>query len=60
MNHREHDAWQGFLTLHATLTEEIDRSLRETHGLTLQHFDVLLHLDRVPGNRMRISDLAGL
>jgi hypothetical protein len=58
MNDREHAAWQGFLTLHATLTEEIDRSLRETHGLTLQHFEVLLHLDRAPGNRMRMGDLA--
>ena len=58
MNDREHAAWQGFLTLHATLTEEIDRSLREAHGLTLQHFEVLLHLDRAPGNRMRMSDLA--
>jgi len=58
MNDREHAAWQGFLSLHATLTEEIDRSLRETHGLTLLHFEVLLHLDRAPGNRMRMSDLA--
>jgi len=58
MNDREHAAWQGFLTLHATLTEEIDRSLRETHGLTLQHFEVLLHLDRAPGNRLRMGDLA--
>ncbi len=58
MNDREHAAWQGFLTLHATLTEEIDRSLRKTHGLTLQHFEVLLHLDRAPGNRMRMGDLA--
>lgn len=59
MNDGEHAAWQGFLTLHATLTEELDRSLRETHGLTLQHFELLLHLDRAPGNRMRMSDLAG-
>jgi len=58
MNDREHAAWQGFLTLHATLTDEIDKSLRETHGLTLQHFEVLLHLDRAPGNRMRMGDLA--
>ena len=58
MTDREHAAWQGFLSLHATLTEEIDRSLRETHGLTLQHFEVLLHLDRAPGNRMRMGDLA--
>ena len=58
MNDREHAAWQGFLSLHATLTEEIDRSLRETHGLTLQHFELLLHLDRAPGNRMRMGDLA--
>jgi DNA-binding MarR family transcriptional regulator len=58
MNPREHAAWQGFLSLHATLTEEIDRSLRETHGLTLLHFEVLLHLDRAPGNRMRMGDLA--
>jgi len=58
MTDREHAAWQGFLTLHATLTEEIDRSLREAHGLTLQHFEVLLHLDGAPGNRMRMGDLA--
>ena len=58
MNDREHAAWQGFLTLHATLTEEIDRSLRESHGLTLQHFEVLLHLEQAPGNRMRMTDLA--
>ena len=58
MNDREHAAWQGFLSLHANLTEEIDRSLRETHGLTLLHFEVLLHLDRAPGNRLRMSDLA--
>ena len=58
MNDREHAAWQGFLTLHSTLTDELDRSLRESHGLTLQHFEVLLHLDRAPGNRMRMSDLA--
>ena len=58
MNDREHAAWQGFLSLHATVTEELDRSLRETHGLTLQHFEVLLHLDRAPGNRMRMGDLA--
>jgi DNA-binding MarR family transcriptional regulator len=58
MKDREHAAWQGFLSLHAVLTEEIDRSLRETHGLTLQHFELLLHLDRAPGNRMRMGDLA--
>jgi len=58
MDDREHDAWQGFLSLHATLIEEIDRSLRESHGLTLQHFEVLLHLERAPGSRMRMSDLA--
>jgi len=60
MNDREHAAWQGFLTLHATLTEEIDRALRETHGLTLQHFEVLMHLDRAPDHRMRMGDLASL
>ena len=58
MNDREHAAWQGFLNLHATLTEELDRSLRETHGLSLLHFEVLLHLERAPGNRMRMGDLA--
>jgi DNA-binding MarR family transcriptional regulator len=58
MNDRDHAAWLGFLSLHASLTDEIDRSLRETHGMTMQHFEVLLHLDRAPGNRMRMGDLA--
>ncbi len=58
MNDRDDAAWLAFLSLHATLTDEIDRSLRERHGMTMQHFEVLLHLDRAPGNRMRMGDLA--
>ncbi len=35
------------------------RRLEETSGLSMQWFEILLRLERTPGNRLRMSDLAG-
>ena len=43
---------------HATLTRQMDAVLRERHELTLNEFEVLLHLAGAKDERLRRVDLA--
>jgi DNA-binding MarR family transcriptional regulator len=52
------DAWIRFLRAHAALTRALSADLVAEHGLTLNDYEVLLHLSRAPGRRMRRVDLA--
>src|SRR4029078_1714201 len=51
-------AWAVFLTTHAALVRDLDRELEAQHGLPLTQYEVLLHLDRAPDRRLRMSELA--
>jgi DNA-binding MarR family transcriptional regulator len=53
------DAWALFLRAHAALTRELSAELVTEHGLTLNDYEVLLHLARAPDRQMRRVDLAG-
>ena len=50
--------WRLFLQAHAALVDALERELVAAHGLPLAHYEVLLHLSRAPGRRMRMRDLA--
>jgi DNA-binding MarR family transcriptional regulator len=50
--------WRGLLTVHANLTEAIDRRLQEAGAVPLRWYDALLCLHEAPGRRLRLSDLA--
>jgi DNA-binding MarR family transcriptional regulator len=52
------DAWVGFLRAHAALTRALNADLVNTHGLTINDYEVLLHLARAEGDRLRRVDLA--
>lgn len=52
------DAWIRFLRAHAALTRELSADLVAEHGLTLNDYEVLLHLARASERRMRRVDLA--
>jgi DNA-binding MarR family transcriptional regulator len=54
----EASAWGGFLYVHAILTRQLDRELREKYGLSFELFEVLFLLANMPEQRMRLSDLA--
>jgi DNA-binding MarR family transcriptional regulator len=54
----EYAAWAGLLRAHAALVHELDRELESTHGLPLTQYEVLLHLERAPEHRLRMSELA--
>jgi DNA-binding MarR family transcriptional regulator len=51
-------AWQAFMHAQHDVIETLDRELRDTHGLTLGEYDVLVRLARAPDHALRMSDLA--
>lgn len=51
-------AWVGLLCAHARLTRSMDAHLRTAHGLSLNAYEALLHLQWAPEHRMRPVDLA--
>jgi DNA-binding MarR family transcriptional regulator len=52
------DAWVGFLRAHAALTRALNGDLVNIHGLTLNDYEVLLHLARAEDHQLRRVDLA--
>jgi DNA-binding MarR family transcriptional regulator len=52
------DAWVSFLRSHSALTRELSVQLQREHGLTLNDYEVLLHLARSETRMMRRVDLA--
>ena len=54
----EIQAWVGLLRAHATATRRLNAELVAQHGLTLNDYEVLLHLARADGKRLRRVDLS--
>jgi len=52
------EAWVSFLRAHAALTRELSAQLLRDHGLTINDYEVLLHLSREEGGMLRRVDLA--
>src|SRR5436305_3099543 len=52
------DSWVFFLRAHAAITRELSADLQREHGLTLNDYEVLLHLSHAEGGRLRRVDLA--
>ncbi len=51
-------AWVGLLRAHAAVTRQFNRELIASHGLTINDFEVLMHLEHAEGGRLRRVDLA--
>jgi DNA-binding MarR family transcriptional regulator len=52
------EAWVSFLRSHAAITRELSAQLLREHGLTLNDYEVLLHLEGAEGGMLRRVDLA--
>jgi DNA-binding MarR family transcriptional regulator len=55
---RQLDSWIAFLRSHSAITRELSAQLQREHGLTLNDYEVLLHLSHADGWMMRRVDLA--
>jgi DNA-binding MarR family transcriptional regulator len=51
-------AWRGMLQAHACLSKRSDAELEHAHSLPMTSYEVLHHLERSSGGRMRMCDLA--
>jgi DNA-binding MarR family transcriptional regulator len=52
------DAWVNFLRAHSAVTRALNADLLAQHDLTLNDYEVLLHLSRAEDGMMRRIDLA--
>jgi DNA-binding MarR family transcriptional regulator len=52
------EAWISFLRSHAAITRALSAQLQREHGLTLNDYEVLLHLKHAEHSMMRRVDLA--
>jgi DNA-binding MarR family transcriptional regulator len=52
------ESWVLFIRAHAAITRELSAELQREHGLTLNDYEVLLHLSHAEGERLRRVDLA--
>ena len=52
------EAWIAFLRSHAAITRQLSADLLASHGLNVNDYEVLLHLELADGNMMRRVDLA--
>ena len=55
---RQLESWIAYLRSHSAITGELSAQLQREHGLTLNDYEVLLHLSHADGRRMRRVDLA--
>jgi DNA-binding MarR family transcriptional regulator len=52
------ESWVAFLRSHAAITRELSAQLQREHGLTLNDYEVLLHLSHAENQSLRRVDLA--
>jgi DNA-binding MarR family transcriptional regulator len=58
---RDHvDLWERLIRAQARVVGHLEDEMESEHGLSLRWYEVLLHLSRAPGGRMRMQDLAEL
>lgn len=51
-------AWRWFLTGATLLFDSLDRDLRESSGLSLPEYEILVRLSEAPERRLRMAELA--
>ena len=56
----ETQTWVALLRAHASSVRRFNAELVSEHGLTLNDYEVLLHLSHADGKRLRRVDLAGI
>lgn len=51
-------AWRGFLEASHRVERRLEQQLKEGSGLSHPQYEILVLLERAPGHRMRMSELA--
>ncbi len=51
-------SWRDYMVGTTALTDQLDRELREGHGLSLHEYEILVRLSEAEGNAIRMAELA--
>ncbi len=54
---REDEVWRSYLRMHAQLLRHLNRQLQADSDLSLQDYEVLVHLSEAPDSRLRAFEL---
>ena len=58
LNPTQQRAWRAFLLGSTRLFEQLERDLREAHGLSLPEYEILVRLSEAPERSLRMAELA--
>lgn len=58
LNSAEQRSWRNFIEATNRLTSCLDKTLRSETGLTMDDYEILVHLSEAEEGRLRMSDLA--
>lgn len=58
LNQTEMRAWRGFVEAAGRVVQALDASLKETHGMTFDDYEVLVHLSEAEEKRLRMTELS--
>ncbi len=50
--------WRAFIEAHSSIMRSLERAMDVEHGVALTWFDVLVHLEEAPDERLRLGELA--
>ncbi len=58
LSHDEMRVWRAFITASSAMGTTIDAALRKSNDITLDDYEVLVHLSEADDSRLRMSDLS--
>ena len=58
LDQTEMRAWRGFVEAAGRVVQALDASLKETHGMTFDDYEVLVHLSEAEDRRLRMTELS--
>ncbi|MDQ1428942.1 MAG: hypothetical protein QOK39_2418 [Acidimicrobiaceae bacterium] len=58
LSEEERKTWRTLLSVHARLLSRLDAELHAAHDISLQDYEVLVHLSEVDGTCLRLAELA--
>lgn len=60
LNPHEQRAWRSYIIGTTRLLERLDRELRESHGVSLPEYEVMVRLSEADSRSLRMAELASL
>ena len=51
-------SWRDFMVGTTALVDQLDRDLRQEHGLSVHEYEILVRLSEAPGHAIRMAELA--